>query len=105
MNDLLKNVLYTTIGAAFLTKDKIEELKKELVDKGSMTREEGKQFVEDLLKRSEKARDQLDLWISQRVEETVKKLDLATGADLADLKRKVEELQVALNSGSKQGEP
>jgi len=97
MKDMLKNVLYAGVGAAFLTKEKIEELNGELIEKGKLTREEGKQFVDDLIKRSEKAKDELELWINKRVEERVNQLDLATKDEVADLKRQVEELQVAIN--------
>ena len=97
MKETLKNILYTGIGIAFLTKDKIEELKAALVEKGRISQEEGRQFVDDLLRRSEKARDQLDLWINKRVEERIEQFNLATRDELADLRRQVEELQVALN--------
>ena len=97
MIDLMKNVLYAGVGAAFLTKEKIEELKADLVEKGNLSREEGKQFVDDLIKKSEKAKDELELWINKRVEEQVKRLNLATSDEVAELRRKVEELQVAIN--------
>ena len=97
MKETLKNILYTGIGIAFLTKDKIEELKADLVEKGRISQEEGRQFVDDLLRRSEKARDQLDLWINKRVEERIEQFNLATRDELSDLRRQVEELQVALN--------
>ncbi len=98
MKELMKNVVYAGVGAAFLTKEKIEELNRDLVEKGKMTQEEGKQFVDELIKKSENVKDQLELWISQRVEDKIKQLDLATRDELADLKRQVEELQVALNT-------
>lgn len=97
MKDLLKNVLYAGVGAAFLTKEKIEDLKGELIEKGKISSEEGKQFVDDLMVKSERAKDELELWINQRVEERIKKLNVATRDEVADLKRKVEELQVAIN--------
>jgi polyhydroxyalkanoate synthesis regulator phasin len=34
MKELLKNVVYAGVGAAFLTRDKIEEVRGELVNKG-----------------------------------------------------------------------
>lgn len=97
MKETLKNMLYAGIGAAFLTKEKIEELKADLVEKGKMSQEEGRQFVDDLLRRSEKAKDQLDLWINRRVEERIAQFNLATRDEVAELRRQVEELQVALN--------
>jgi polyhydroxyalkanoate synthesis regulator phasin len=97
MKELLKNVVYAGIGAAFLTRDKIEEIRGELVTKGKMTQDEGKQFVDELISKSESAKDQLELWLARKVEDRVKQLNLATADDVADLQRKVEELQVALN--------
>jgi polyhydroxyalkanoate synthesis regulator phasin len=97
MKEMLKNVMYASIGAAFLTKEKIEELKSDLIEKGKMSQDEGKQFVDDLLLKSEKAKDQLDLWINKQVEARVNQLNLATKDEIAELQRKIEELQVATN--------
>jgi len=100
MKEFLKNVAYAGIGAAFLTKEKIEELKGDLIEKGKMSQEEGRQFVDDLLRKSEKAKDQLDLWINKRVEDRINQLNLATKDEIAELRRKIEELQVAINRGN-----
>ena len=102
MKEMLKNVLYTGLGAAFLTKEKIEELRKDLIEKGKMSQDEGKQFVDDLIRKSEKAKDQLNLWINKRVEERIDQLNLATKDEIAELRRKIEELQVAINKGEGQ---
>ena len=67
MKEILKSILYTGIGAAFLTKEKIEEIQKDLSEKGKLSQEEGKQFMEELRLKSEKAREQLDLWVNKRV--------------------------------------
>ena len=97
MKELLKNVVYAGVGAAFLTRDKIEELRGELVNKGKLSKDEGKEFVDELLKKSEAAKDQLDLWLTRQVEDRVKQLNLATSDEVADLRRKIEELQVVIN--------
>jgi len=97
MKDLLKNVVYAGVGAAFLTRDKIEEVRTELVNKGKLTKDEGKEFVDELLKKSESAKDQLDLWLTRKVEDRVKQLNLATTDEVAELRRKIEELQVVIN--------
>ncbi len=102
MKEMLKNVLYTGLGAAFLTKEKIEELRKDLIEKGKMSQDEGKQFVDELIRKSEKAKDQLDLWINKRVEDRINQLNLATKDEIAELRRKIEELQVAINKGEGQ---
>ncbi|XOF34431.1 MAG: phasin family protein [Candidatus Electrothrix sp. YB6] len=96
MKDLLKNLLYTGVGAAFLTREKLEEMRQELVERGNLTREEGKEFVDELLKRSTGAKDQLEIWLHRQVEERVRQLNLATADEVAELRQKVEELQGAL---------
>ncbi len=100
MKELLKNIAYTGIGAAFLTKDKIEELKDDLVEQGKISQDEGKQFVDELVKKTDSMKDSLDLKISKIVEEKIKQLDIVTNDDFADLRRQVEELQIALNKNS-----
>jgi polyhydroxyalkanoate synthesis regulator phasin len=97
MRELLKSFVYTGIGAAFLTKEKIEALKNELVEQGKISQDEGKQFVDELVKKTASIMDSLDLKISLIIEEKIKQLDIPTNADFADLRRQVEELQVALN--------
>ena len=99
MKELLQNVFDAGLGMAVLTKEKLEALQKELVEKGRMTREEGMNFVEGLKHKSEKAREQMDLWIARRVEEQVAKLDLATKEDVAELQRKIDELQALVREG------
>ncbi|MBC8207778.1 MAG: hypothetical protein H8E79_01235 [Desulfobulbaceae bacterium] len=100
MKELLKNIAYTGIGAAFLTKEKIETLKDDLIAQGKIKEDEGKQFVDELVKKTDSIKDSLDLKISQIIEDKIKALDIPTNADLADLRRQVEELQIALNKES-----
>ena len=93
MKELFKNIMYAGLGAAFITKEKLEELQKELIEKGKMSQEEGKQFEDELRLKSEKAREQLDGWITSRVEERVRQLNLATRDEVVELQRKIDELQ------------
>jgi polyhydroxyalkanoate synthesis regulator phasin len=102
MKEILKSILYTGIGAAFLTKEKIEEIQKDLSEKGKLSQEEGKQFMEELRLKSEKAREQLDLWVNKRVEERVHQLNLVTKDEIADLQRKIDELHAIVASSSSQ---
>ncbi|BCO09654.1 hypothetical protein GF1_20300 [Desulfolithobacter dissulfuricans] len=98
MKELLKNMLFMGAGAAFLTKEKIEELKNELVDKGKLTQDEGKELVDEWMKKSETLKDQFELKLNQMVADQIKKMNLATAEDIQELRRKIEELQVAINA-------
>jgi polyhydroxyalkanoate synthesis regulator phasin len=101
MQEFIKDIFYLGAGAAFVTKEKLEELKKELVEKGKMTQEEGKQFVDDLLKKSEKSKKDLEKRIQDTVVEQMKKMNVATGDDIADLKKQIRELRKMIEKEQK----
>ncbi|WP_417913343.1 phasin family protein [Candidatus Electronema sp. TJ] len=96
MKDVLKNVMYAGIGAAFLTRDKLEELGKTLTDKGCLSVDEGKAFVDDLLKKSEAAKGNLEQWIGRKVEERLKTCRCVNADEIDELRRRVSELEAAL---------
>ena len=106
MKELIKNILHTGVGAAFLTRDKVDEIRNELVERGNLTKDEGKEFVEDLIKKSDCARNQLEIWLNRQVEERIQGMKFATSAELNELRSKVEKLELALQTAlkSKEGE-
>jgi polyhydroxyalkanoate synthesis regulator phasin len=95
VKDVLKNVMYAGIGAAFLTREKLEEVGKELMDKGCLSVDEGKAFVDDLLKKSEAAKGNLEQWIGRKVEERLKTCRCVNADEIAELRRRVSELEAA----------
>ena len=96
MADLLKKVLLTGVGVAVMTKDKIEELAQEMVKTGQMTQEEGKKFVNDLIKESEEARKNLESQIEKTVKTQVDTVGLATREDIRRLEEKIEKIMAHL---------
>ncbi|HER63469.1 MAG TPA: hypothetical protein ENO11_05795 [Desulfobacteraceae bacterium] len=93
MQEIIKNLFYLGAGAAFATKEKIEELKNELVEKGKMTQDEGKKFVDELTKKSEDIKKEIDDKINRTVTERLEKMNVATGDDIADLRAQIQELR------------
>ena len=104
MQELIKNMFYLGAGAAFATKEKIDEVKNDLVEKGKMTQDEGRQFVDDLGKRSEKAKDDREKKVQDIVAEQMDKMNMATKDDLADLQKQVQELRKMLEKTKKSAE-
>jgi len=82
MFELIKKTMLTGIGLAAITKDKVEELAKELTEKGEISEKEGKELVDELLKKSEQARKDLETKIEDMVSKVLKKMDLATKKDI-----------------------
>jgi polyhydroxyalkanoate synthesis regulator phasin len=103
MKDVLKNMFYIGAGAAFLTKEKLEELRTELIEKGKMTQDEGKQFIDDMVKKSEEAKNQVDQQIHDALTARLKNMDIATGDDIAQLRSQVEELKAMIETKGTDG--
>ena len=93
MFDLLKKTIITGIGIASMTKDKIEELGKKISEESKLNAEEGKKMVDDLLKQSEKARQDLENQVQKLVKKTLEKLDIPTRDDLNRLEKRIKKLE------------
>jgi polyhydroxyalkanoate synthesis regulator phasin len=93
MIELIKKTLLTGVGFALLTKEKAEEMAKELADQAKFSEQEGREFVDSLMQQSEKARGDLQAKIEDAVHATLKKLNLATRAEVDSLKAELEALK------------
>jgi len=91
----IKKSLLTGIGLTLMTKDKVEELGKELVERGEMSEKEGKEFIDELVKKSEKARKDLDAKIERLVQDAIEKTNVATKKDIEKLAARLEQLERA----------
>jgi polyhydroxyalkanoate synthesis regulator phasin len=98
MIEALKNMFYIGAGAAFLTKEKLEELKTELVEKGKVSQEEGKQLIDEMFKKSDEVKQQLEQKIQDAINDQLKKKNVATADDIAALKSQIEELKAMLET-------
>ena len=93
MFDLIKKTMLTGVGLAAMTKDKVEELAKELTEKGEMSEKEGKELIDDLLKKSEQARKDLEKRVEDTVHKVLERMDVATKKDIAKLEKKIKNLK------------
>ena len=93
MFDLLKKTFFASIGMAYLTKEKIEELGKNISNEANLKEEDGRKFIDELLKKSKDARAAMEKAVSEKVDLVVKKLDMPSRKDFDDLKRRVANLE------------
>jgi polyhydroxyalkanoate synthesis regulator phasin len=103
MIELIKKAIYTGLGFAVLTKEKAEELVKELAQQAQFSEKEGKELLESVLKQSEQARSDFQAKLEEGVLAVVKKLNLATRDEVAGLKAKVDELSAKVGQGPASG--
>ena len=98
MPDLLKKTLLAGVGLALKTWDEVEDLAKELVDKGKMNETDGNKFLKDLQKRYEETQKKLEARVEQTVKEFLKKANVVTSDELKAVKKEVRELKKMISS-------
>jgi polyhydroxyalkanoate synthesis regulator phasin len=98
MPDLIKKTLLASVGLALKTWDEVEDLAKELVDKGKMTEKEGSNFVKDLQKRYEETQKKLEARVEKTVKDFLKKANVVTSDELKAVKKEVRELKKMISS-------
>jgi polyhydroxyalkanoate synthesis regulator phasin len=97
MVDLIKKALYTGIGLAVLTKDKAEEMIKDIAQQAKLSEHEGKELMDSLMKQSDEARQDFQSKLDEAVLAVVKRLHLATKDEVEALRAKVEELSAKVS--------
>ncbi len=101
MIDLVKRAMFTGIGVMSLTKEKVEDIANEFVEKGKLSEQEGKTLVKDMLERSEESKGELKKQIELVVQSTLAKMDIASKSDIDSLKNDLSELRGAMEKGDK----
>ena len=99
MLNIIKKSMLTGIGLALIAKDEVEDLARELVNKGKMSENEGTKFLEDLQKRYDETQTKLEEKVQKAVKDFMKKADVVTGDELKGLKKEIRELKRAISEG------
>ena len=98
MPDLIKKTLLAGVGLALKTWDEVEDLAKEVVDKGKMTEKDGSKFVKDLQKRYEDTQKKLETRVEKTVKDFLKKANVVTNDELKAVKKEIRELKKMISS-------
>jgi len=93
MLDIIKKSIYLGLGATTVTKDKIETLIDELVEKGQLTKDDKPKVVQDILHKIEKEEKEIKTKIDSTVKETMNKIGIVAKSDYDILLKRVEELE------------
>ena len=98
MPDLIKKTLLAGVGLALKTWDEVEDLAKELVEKGKMTEKEGSKFVKELQSRYEDTQKKLEERVEKTVKDFLKKANVVTSDELKAVKKEVRELKKMISA-------
>ncbi len=91
--DALDKLLNLAVGAYDLTREKLECITEEMIRRGEMSQDERKKYIEDLLKRIDVSKKELEANLETFVKDAVKKLSVPSKADFERLQAEVESLK------------
>lgn len=86
---MLKELIFTGIGASVLFKEKVEDELKKLKDEGKIDSEDIKDFINSLEEKGKNEETKLKDEIRRHVKEIIDDLDLVTKEDLENLKKEL----------------
>lgn len=86
---MLRELLYTGIGAASVIKEKVEEEIKKLEDEGKLKTDDAKTFLESIEKKGKEEEAKSKEKLKSTLKEIIEELGLATKDDLAKLKEEL----------------
>ncbi len=93
MIDLVKKGFLLGLGAAELTREKVETLVDELIQRGELAQKERRAAIEELLEGGRKAQDELFKRVRATVERAIGELGLPTKADMAKIEERLAALE------------
>ena len=95
MLDSIHKMFLAGVGLAAMTKDKIDEHVKELVEKGKLSEKEGREIADEMLKKSKQAKDDLEKQVEKQVQQTLQSMQIASKEDVEKLEARIEKLEAA----------
>lgn len=86
---MLKEILYTGMGATALLQEKVEEELKALEEKGKIKTDDAKSFLESIEQKGKEEDEKLKNKIKEMLKEVIDELGIATKEDIQKLKEEL----------------
>lgn len=93
MLDLVKKGIYLGLGTFRVTREKVESLVDELIEKGQLSTKEKPRLVKELMDRFEQEEKDMSARIKKAVEKTINEMGLATRKDTDAIAKRIEGLE------------
>lgn len=93
MEDLIKKFVYTGVGIASLTAEKLQKSIDKLVDEEKISENEGKKIVDEFFEKTESKKKDIESQISKITEEVINKFDFSKAKEILDLNKRVKALE------------
>jgi polyhydroxyalkanoate synthesis regulator phasin len=95
MFEVINKAFLIGVGLAATAGEKVEELAKELAEKGKLSESEAKKLADNMVAKSAKARKDLKAQVEKWLEQSIHKMHLPTKDDIDSLKARIAKLEKA----------
>lgn len=96
MFDAIKKSLLLSLGSAVVTKEKIEEATRHLVEKGKMSKDDAEKLSQDLLESGEKQWEDIRSDVKDSIKKGLENLNICSKKEFQDLKMQVANIEKRL---------
>nr|WP_274655059.1 phasin family protein [Paenibacillus humicola] len=93
MNDLFKKAVSLGVGLTIASKEKVEKLVEELVQKGEVAPAESKELVADLIAKGQEGQNELKKMVREQLQKLLAELNVASKDEVARLESRIAELE------------
>lgn len=106
MEDILKKLIYTGVGFFSLTASKVKEAVDKLIHDRKITEEEGKKLVDDFLAKTKEQRKEFEEQLRAASSKFSKESETSSEETISTLKKRIQELESQLEgSGTEKTNP
>jgi len=86
---MIKELLYTGMGAATMVKERVEEEVKKLEESGKLNKDDAKSFLESIESKGKQEEERMKSMIKDSLREIIDELNIATKDDIEKLKEEL----------------
>lgn len=97
MLDIIKKSIYLGLGAATVTKEKVEKLVDELIEKGQLSKEQKNSAVQEIINNLEEKEEKLNQQVKKEILKTIEEVGLPTKKDIDELNKRLKALEKKLS--------
>jgi polyhydroxyalkanoate synthesis regulator phasin len=98
MFELFKKTITTGLGAMLLTRDKVEELLKDLVEQGRISQKEAEEIIDELVSKAEKDKEEAKDKVKKEVGGILDKAGFGKSKEITELKEEVRNLSLEIEA-------
>ncbi|ACL69974.1 phasin family protein [Halothermothrix orenii] len=104
MTSILKEILLSGLGILVITKEKAEKMINKLIEQGDLSREEGRELLDEFIDKTRERTRNLKNLISEEVENKLSRAGFVTRSELKELENEILKLKQELKELKNKGD-